>query len=103
MTMLTRRAVLARSIAAATTLATELTDAGATVDTPALPIVFKDYFADYLRLLSVMINQGMPPGARAEAAAKLREAGDLVSLAQADGLVMDAAGYIALANRRAAA
>ncbi len=84
-------------------LAGALADEGAQVDAPALPFDFEAYFTDYLRLLSVMVNQGLPAEERAALATRLREAQDPIASAQADGLVMDAAGYIALANRRAAA
>ena len=84
-------------------LADQLSDAGARVETPDLPMVFEDYFADYLRILTVMINQGTPAEDRHAMAASLRESDDPVRRAQAEGLVMDAPGYIMAAHRRAAA
>jgi amidase len=47
-----------------------------------------------------MVSQAMPRADREARAARLRESGDPVACAQADGLVMDAHDYLALVRRR---
>jgi amidase len=58
------------------------------------------YFHDYCRLLYVQTTSAQSREERERTAARLRETGDPISLAQADGLTMDAAAYLALARRR---
>jgi amidase len=73
---------------------------GAKVAEAAPGLDIKEYYHDYLRLLSVMTTIGLPREAREAQAAKLRQAGDPASQAQADGLEMDATGYLMLVARR---
>lgn len=75
----------------------------ATVEHVSLPMDMDAYYHDYIRLLYVMVNQGSPAEVRRDQARELRDAGDPVMDAMADGLEMDASGYLMLVNRRAAA
>ena len=81
-------------------LAAFLSRQGATVAEAAPGFDIEEYLHDYLRLLNVMVTVVTPREEREAQAAKLREAGDSFSLAQADGLEMDAAAYVVLVARR---
>ena len=79
-------------------LARFLSQRGAKV-APAMPnFDFEQYFRDYLCLLTVIISQGQTRAEREAAAAALPR--DSVLSAQADGFVIDGAGYLALVQRR---
>jgi amidase len=81
-------------------LAARLRAEGATV-AEALPALdLAAYFADYQRLLFAMIHGARPRPEREALAAALREAGDPASLAQAEGLLLDASELAQLAGRR---
>ncbi len=81
-------------------LAAFLSREGATVAEAAPGFDIEAYLHDYLRLLNVIVTIRTPREEREAQAAKLREAGDPFSLAQADGLAMDAAAYLTLVARR---
>jgi amidase len=81
-------------------LAQFLSRAGATVAAAAPGLDFTAYYYDYLRLLTVMTTISMPREQREAQAATLRKAGDPTSLARAEGLEMEAAGYVRLVARR---
>ncbi len=73
---------------------------GAKVAEAAPGFDMEAYLHDYLRLLNVMVTLGLSREERETQAAKLREAGDAFSLAQADGMDMDATAFFMLAARR---
>jgi len=81
-------------------LASLLSRAGARVEAAAPDFDMQAYFHDYTRLLQVMVSQAMPRAEREARAAKMRDSGDPLSMAQADGFVMDAHDYLALVRRR---
>ena len=81
-------------------LAGLLSRAGARVEATLPAFDMEAYFHDYTRLLQVMVSQAMPRAEREARAAKMRDSGEPVALAQADGLVMDAHDYLALLRRR---
>ena len=81
-------------------LAHFLSREGATVADAAPGFDLTAYYYDYLRLLNVMTTVGMPREQRTAQAATWRAAGDPASLARAEGLQMDAAGYLMLVARR---
>lgn len=74
--------------------------AGARVASAAPDLDMEAYFHDYTRLLQVMVTQAQPRAEREAQAAQLRQSGDPVLSAQADGLVMDAHDYLDLLRRR---
>ncbi len=76
---------------------------GAQVAEAAPAINMAEYFHDYARLLNVMVTQGQSREERVAAAAAIRNVGDELAMAQADGLDMDANSFLALVNRRAGA
>ena len=80
-----------------------LSNAGARVEEVALPVDWQQTFADYVRILNVMTTIGQPAEERAARAAALRESGDPVAAAMADGLTMGAGDYIVTAGARAGA
>lgn len=82
-------------------LASFLAGAGATVGT-AMPDVDLDaYLADYHRLLTVMTSPPGKPRAEREALAeRVRRGGGPTAEATADGMTLDAQGYLALLTRR---
>jgi amidase len=61
------------------------------------------YFLDYLRMLTVQTTQGQTRQEREQNAAAMRESGDPLAMAQADGMVMDATDYLGLVRRRESA
>jgi amidase len=80
-----------------------LRDAGATI-AEAMPAVdAEQYFRDYLTLLAALTSQGSSREQREAEAREMRRSGDLTSVAQADGLMLDAVGFLQLLNRREAA
>ncbi len=79
-------------------LATFLSQRGAKVAQAMPDVDFEQYFRDYLCLLTVQTTQGQTREER-EAAAK-GSADASVLGAQAEGLTIDAAGYLALLRRR---
>ncbi len=81
-------------------LASFLSRQGAKVAEAAPGFDMASYFHDYLRLLSVMVTLGLPREEREIQAAKLRETGDPLDLAEADGFDMDAADFFMLTARR---
>jgi amidase len=81
-------------------LAALLSRQGASV-AAAMPELESDaYFLDYLRMLTVQTTQGQSRQEREQNAAAMRETGNPVAVAQAEGMVMDAADYMALVRRR---
>jgi amidase len=81
-------------------LAALLGKAGAKVEAALPEIDLEAYFLDYARLLQLMISQGLPRADREARAVELRELGDPVNAAQADGLLLDAHAYLELVRRR---
>jgi amidase len=81
-------------------LAQFLSRAGAKVAKAAPGFDLKEYYYDYLRLLSMMTTIRLPREQREVQAATLRQTGDPASLARAQGLEMEAAGYMLLVARR---
>jgi amidase len=81
-------------------LAGMLSRAGARVETALPAFDMEAYFNDYARLLQVMVTQAMPRPEREARAAQIRDSGDPTTMAQAEGLVMDAHEYLALVRRR---
>lgn len=81
-------------------LAQFLSREGATVAEAAPAFDIEAYLHDYTRLLNVMVTLGLSREEREAQAAKAREAGDALSLARADGLVMNAQDYVMLVARR---
>ncbi|MEQ8857928.1 MAG: amidase [Pseudomonadales bacterium] len=81
-------------------LATRLGKAGARVQAAQPEIDMEAYFHDYARLLQVGMSQAMSREEREARAAELRDNGDRLTAAQADGLVLDASGYLELVRRR---
>ncbi|HTO59060.1 MAG TPA: amidase family protein [Pseudomonadales bacterium] len=79
-------------------LARFLSQQGAKVAQAMPQFDFEQYFRDYLCLLTVQITQGQSREER-EAAAKARTGHGLLD-AQADGLTIDAVGYLTLLRRR---
>ena len=79
-------------------LASLLSHAGARVQAASPAVDMEDYYQDYTRLLRVMVSHAYLPFLLRHA--KLRDSGAPVSLAQADGLVMDAHQYLAMLRRR---
>lgn len=84
-------------------LAGLLSRAGASVEAAAPDFDMSAYFADYGRLLQVMVTQAVPRAAREARAAEIRGRGDALAAAQSEGLVMDAHDFLALVRRREAA
>jgi amidase len=80
-------------------LARFLSQRGAKVAQAMPNVDFEQYFRDYLSLLTVQTTQGQSRQEREAAAARIRE-GSGVLTGQADGFVIDAAGYLALVRRR---
>jgi amidase len=81
-------------------LATFLGRAGARVAT-AMPDVDADaYFADYGRMLMVQTASARPRADREQLAARMRAQDEPLAAAEAEGLTLDAAGFLALAYRR---
>ncbi len=74
--------------------------AGARVEAAQPAIDMEAYFHDYARLLQVGISQGMSRADREARAAEIRATGDPITMAQVDGLLMDAHEYLDLARRR---
>jgi amidase len=81
-------------------LAQFLSRAGTKVAEAAPGFDLKEYYYDYLRLLAVMTTIRLPREQREVQAATLRQAGHPATLARAQGLEMDAAGYVRLVARR---
>ena len=79
-------------------LAGFLSQQGAKVAQAMPQVNFEQYFRDYLCLLTVQVTQGQSREER-EAAAKARTGHGLLD-AQADGLIIDAVGYLTLLRRR---
>jgi amidase len=79
-------------------LARFLSQQGAKVAQAMPSFNYEQYFRDYLCLLTVQVTQGQSREER-EAAAKARSNRGLLD-AQADGLTIDAVGYLALLRRR---
>jgi len=79
-------------------LARFLSQQGAKVAQAMPQLNFEQYFRDYLCLLTVQVTQGQSREQR-EAAAKARSNRSLLD-AQADGLTIDAVGYLTLLRRR---
>lgn len=77
-----------------------LTKEGARVEVAQPELDMNAYFHDYSRLLNVIVSQGTPADERAKRAKDLRDSGDPVNMAQADGLDMDAGSFLMLVNRR---
>jgi amidase len=79
-------------------LAAFLSQRGAKVAQAMPALDYDQYFRDYLTLLTVATSQGQT---RAEREARARANKDTgILAAQAEGLTLDAAGYLALLNRR---
>lgn len=84
-------------------LATHLARQGATV-AEALPAFdLEAYFADYLRLLTIQTTQAQSRAEREASAERMCASEDPLVIAQGEGMILDAAGYIALTRRREAA
>ena len=83
-------------------LAGFLSDAGAKVDEAMPALDLDSYVRDYLTLLLAVTSTGQPPEARAEQARQMRERGDPMSEAMAEGATLDASGLILLHHRREA-
>jgi amidase len=66
------------------------------------PLDLDAYVRDYLTLLLAVTSVGQPPEARAEQARQMRERGDAMSEAMAEGTTLDASGLILLHHRREA-
>lgn len=81
-------------------LAARLRAEGATVAEAMPELDLAAYFADYQRLLFAMIHVARPRPEREALAEALRAAGDPASLAQAEGLLLDASELAMLAGRR---
>jgi amidase len=81
-------------------LARHLGREGARVATAMPAIDAESYFRDYLTLLMAMTSQGRAREEREAAARELRQRGNPMSIAQADGLTIDAQGYLMLLHRR---
>ena len=79
-------------------LASFLSQRGAKVAQAMPNVDFEQYFRDYLCLLTVQTSQGQTRAER-EASAAATQGGGLLS-AQAEGFIIDAAGYLALVRRR---
>ena len=82
-------------------LAHFLSQRGAKVAQGMPNLDFEQYFRDYLCLLTVITSQGRSRAEREATAARLR--GSSALSAQADGFVLDAAGFLALVHRRESA
>ena len=82
-------------------LATFLSQRGAKVAQAMPTLDYESYFRDYLTLLTVATAQGQTRAER-EAMARANKDGGALA-AQAEGLTLDAAGYLALMNRRESA
>lgn len=82
-------------------LAKFLSQRGAKVAQAMPNLDFEQYFRDYLTLLTVITSQGQMRAER-EASAAAIPRGSVLS-AQAEGFVLDAAGYLALVQRRESA
>lgn len=77
-----------------------LRDSGATVG-EAMPDIDQDaYFHDYLVLLTALTSRGQTRDKREESAQRQRDEGDPAYLPSAEGLTIDAHGYLALLDRR---
>jgi len=83
-------------------LASYLGRAGATVGEAMPELDHDQYFRDYLTLFTVITSQGQSREER-ESSAILANRDEPVLAAQAAGLTLDAAAYLALLNRREAA
>jgi amidase len=82
-------------------LCSMLSRAGARVQAALPAFDMEAYLSDYVRLLQVMVSQGLPRTAREARAAQIRDrGGDTIDAALADGLLMDAQDYLALLRRR---
>ena len=84
-------------------LATFLGSRGAKVTETMPDVDHERYFADYVTLLIALTSQAQSREQREAAAAKARERGSAFAMGVADGLTLDAAGYLSLFNRRAGA
>jgi amidase len=81
-------------------LSTFLRAEGAKVAEAMPEVDHQAYFEDYTRLLTVITSQASPRPEREETAAGYRASGRPNLAIQADGLTMDAAGFLSLLNRR---
>ena len=81
-------------------LADHLSRQGASVREAMPAFDLQAYFEDYLRLLTVQTTQGQSPEERKANADRMRASGDALNVAQAEGMTLDAAAYVALARRR---
>lgn len=84
-------------------LADHLSRQGATVGEALPDFDLQTYFEDYLRLLMVQTTQGQSREEREANAGHMRASGDPLNIAQGEGMMLDAAGYVALVRRREAA
>lgn len=84
-------------------LADHLSRQGAVVSEALPEVDMQAYFEDYLRLLTVQTTQGQSRQEREANAERMRASDDPLNVAQAEGMTLDAAGYVALARRREAA
>ena len=89
-------AMLAKVDEAASMLGKE----GAKVDVALPDFDFRAYYHDYLRTLYCMVNAGQPHDALLVQAKELRQAGDPVQDAMADGLTMAAPEFVAMIGQR---
>jgi amidase len=83
-------------------LASWLSKQGATVQVTAPPFDLRDYYLDYNRILMSKTSSGQPLEDRQSQAKHLRERGDEVSAALADGLVLSATEFYFAMGRREA-
>ncbi len=81
-------------------LASLLSRAGARVEAVQPDFDMEAYFHDYSRLLQAMVSQGRSRKDREARAARMRDSGDPLTMAQIDGLLLDAHEYVNLVGRR---